>query len=352
MKDVLFIRADGNGDIGLGHIMRSMTIASVFKDMGFECIYISSAPINKKVFDRYDFKAIEIDYPYDNKSIKEACEICELIKQKEAKYILVDSYYINNEYLEQLKKYSSIICINSTRYRLRTDFLINENIACDRDYFDDLYSGSDTKLLLGSEYSPIRTEFCNRKYRMKNKVKKILVTTGGGDQYNFMTNFLKKISKKGKYGTLNFLFISGGCNVHYEDLVKESNGLSNVIIVNDADNMAELMENSDLAISAGGTTVLELSVMGVPTIGIAVADDQVAGLSFMHHIGMICYAGRITEPEFWNNVCAYFDLLLKDKETRKQLSEQSKKCIDGKGAGRIYHQIVKGWRENGDRKYS
>ena len=340
MKHTLFIRADGNEKIGLGHIMRSMTIATSFRNVGFECIYICSAPINKKIFQRYKFSVIEIEYPYSTKTNKEAQNICSLIHERCAEYILVDSYYTNNEYLSILKKCTKLICINSTKKKLITDYLINENIACDRAYLKKLYLGTGTKLLLGPEYSPIRKEFCNRSYKVKKKVSKILITTGGGDQYNFMTQFLKEIMRNIKYCDLEFVFISGGCNIYYDLLLYEAKGKENIKIINNANNMAELMQDSDMAISAGGTTILELSVIGVPTIGIAVADDQEEGLNFMHHAGMICYAGRITETHFWKNVFLYFDNILMSMDLRAKLSGISKKHLDGKGADRICYQII------------
>ena len=340
MNHVLLVRADGNSEIGLGHIMRSMTIANTFRNAGFECIFISSAPITREVFNRYGFPVIEIKYPYNDKTREEAQEISDIIHERCAKYILVDSYFINNEYLNILKESTELICINSTRNKLTADYLINENIACNRAYLETLYSESGTKLLLGPEYSLIREEFCGRSYNVKESVKRVLITTGGGDQYNFMTYFLKLLKEKNKYSGMEFLFISGGCNIHYNDLLKESAGLENVKIISNADNMAELMQKSDIAISTGGTTVLELSVIGVPTIGIAVADDQEAGLEYMDHIGMIYYAGCITDTGFWKKVLRQFSDILTDIEIREKLSNTARKYIDGKGAERIYHQII------------
>ena len=58
MNNRFFVRADGNGEIGLGHIMRSMTIANEFRKNGFECIYISSKPISLDIFNRYSFVSL------------------------------------------------------------------------------------------------------------------------------------------------------------------------------------------------------------------------------------------------------------------------------------------------------
>ena len=69
MNNRFFVRADGNGEIGLGHIMRSMTIANEFRKNGFECIYISSKPISLDIFNRYSFDLDGIVLIKENKTI-------------------------------------------------------------------------------------------------------------------------------------------------------------------------------------------------------------------------------------------------------------------------------------------
>lgn len=342
MSKTLFIRADGNESIGAGHIMRSMTIANVFRKSGYHCIYISSAPVKKELFKKNGYDVIEIASPYNMKTPEEAYEISELLRNYESDYILVDSFNINNEYLQILKQSANLICINSTRERLITDYLINENIACDREYLEKLYLGTGTKLLLGAEYSPVRDEFVNRLYKVGREVKRVLVTTGGGDQYDFMTEFLKRIKNNMLYDGIMFTVISGGYNIHYDNLMKESENRANIKIISNPENMSDLMIESDVAVSAGGTTVLELSVIGVPTIGISVAEDQKPGLSFMEKNGMIQYAGHITDSCFWDSFFECFNNSIRDYEMRKRLSESCKSYFDGRGAERVFLQITGG----------
>lgn len=339
MMKKLFIRADGNDKIGLGHIMRSMTIADEFRTHGFDCIFLSSQPINREIFDRYNFQFIELPYPYNHKSVDEAIEIVGILDFYNADYILIDSYFISNEYLSIIKNQFKVICINSTNDWLNTDYLINENIACDINYYKQLYLKSGTKLILGSTYSPIRREFVGAKYIVNPIVKNLLVTTGGGDQHNFMTSFLRMIKRETFFYNINITFVSGLCNPYLNELLRDAFGFKNVSIVSNAPNMAELMKNSDIAISAGGTTVLELSAIGVPTLGIAVAKDQEAGLLFMGNAGIIKYIGKITNPNLMDNVVSCIYSMLENYEERKKLSDISRKIIDGLGAERIYNQI-------------
>ena len=337
MKKKLFIRADGNSRIGLGHIMRSMTIALEFKKRGHDCIYLSSKPVPFDIFERYKFDVIEVDYNYDRKTIEEANAISEIVKDN---YLLIDSYWINNEYLKVLKAICTTICINSTKEKLITDWLINENIACNQDYIFRLYSGCDTHLLLGERYIPIRKEFQAINYQLNDSVRNVLITTGGGDQYNFMTEFVKLIKNKVNYKNYKFVFISGACNAHVDELENEAKECKNIVVVKNTFNISDFMKNSDIAISTGGTTILELSVVGVPTIGIAVAQDQIKGLMKMHNLGMIQYAGKASEACLIEKVDMILNDLLDDRDLRIHLSKESSKYIDGNGAERIFRQIT------------
>lgn len=334
-ENVLLIRADGNSTIGMGHIMRTMTIAKAFVEVGFKCIYVCSSPVNNELFERNNISVIEVKFEYNYKSLEEARYLCKIAKSVKAKYIFVDSYFATNEYLTILRSVAKVIYISSMHKRFNTDYLINENIACNREEIEEMYTGSNTKLLLGSEYSPIRQEFCGHKYDVSKPVRKIMITTGGGDQHNFMTRFSRLVKRESSYQNVEFTFVSGVCNSNYESLVEETKNAYNVRILNNCVNMADVMLESDLAISAGGTTILELCVIGVPTIGISVAEDQLAGLKYMDELGIIEYAGNINDSTFWSNLDSILKGLFNDYSKRKMLSMNAQNCIDGQGAIRI-----------------
>lgn len=340
MSRVMLIRADANEKIGIGHVMRSMTIADAFRKAGYQCIFVCSEPVDRKLFSGENFEVIALDYDYKAKTVGEAREISSLIARYAAEFVLLDSYHLNNEYLRILREHAKTICINSMPDKWETDYLVNLNIACDPEYFYVLYSGTGTKLLLGAEYMPIREEFLGHDYTIRDKVRRIMVTTGGGDQHNFMTGFLESVKVQPCFKDIQFVFISGACNVHYEELVSLGEKSENVSVISSPDNMAEIMLDCDLAIASGGTTVLELSVIGVPTIGIAVADDQVDGLEFMHKGGMIQYAGRVEDVDFWRNIFMLLDRLIEDREERTRMAEFGKKEILGDGAQKITRSVL------------
>lgn len=336
----ILIRADGNSEIGMGHIMRTMTIATELKKRGCDCCYLCSEPVKEVLFSANGFELITLKYPYREKSLTEAEEICRYINRFKADFIIVDSYYAGNEYLKKLRGEARVICINSTRKKLETDYLINENIACDRPGLETLYHGSGTRLMLGEAYSMIREEFLHQDYQINDQVKKVMITTGGGDQYNFMTQFTARIQPHEENG-IRYVFVSGAVNLHIGELREAIQEKPYYSVAENVNHMAEIMRECDLAISTGGTTVLELATIGVPTIGFSVADDQIAGLRDMDGKGMIRYCGDIRDADLWEKLQAALDTLINEKASREKLSHASTERIDGKGISRICDSILR-----------
>ena len=112
-------------------------------------------------------------------------------------------------------------------------------------------------------------------------------------------------------------------------------------ILEDVRDMASLMERADLAISAGGTTVLELAVVGVPTIAFSSAPDQVPGLLYMQREGMCRYAGQAADEGFMDRMFYHFDELLTDDRLRLRLHTEARRHLDGNGAARIAGALIR-----------
>ena len=95
-------------------------------------------------------------------------------------------------------------------------------------------------------------------------------------------------------------------------------------------NMAELIRDADLAIGAGGTTAWERTFLGLPTMTIAVAENQVDGSEALAAQGAIRYLGtRDTVTE--EHIAATLRALLTHPET---LLAMGQRCLDIYGSDR------------------
>lgn len=334
MKKILF-RTDANEYIGMGHVMRCITIAKAMRDM--ECLFVVSDIRTYEFIDRNNFKAVCLDTDYKCYNLSEADKLIDIGKKYEISKVLVDSYYVNKDYLFRVKDYFKVICFNCRDIFLPADIIINYNIDCDKDLYKKLYAKEKTDLLLGSEYVPLRDEFAEKtEYVVRDKVKQILIMTGGTDLYNFMGKFAKLICNDSAYKDTKFIFISGKYNNHVEKLKEYVNTKQNITVLENVKNISSLMYNSDLVISAGGTTTYELCAIGVPTIIFSMADNQISEAEYLGKNDIVKYVGKYDNEQFdellFSNT---INLMINDYIKRKNMSNRMKQIVDGQGACRI-----------------
>ena len=94
------------------------------------------------------------------------------------------------------------------------------------------------------------------------------------------------------------------------------------------------MLNSDMAISACGQTLNELASVGVPTIGVCIAENQLGNIKGWEKIGFLEYAGWYSMGNILEKIKNVIEHLKNSKE-RKNKFKIAKKFINGKGSSRI-----------------
>ncbi|GAG07678.1 unnamed protein product, partial [marine sediment metagenome] len=105
-------------------------------------------------------------------------------------------------------------------------------------------------------------------------------------------------------------------------------------VIKSPENMANLYLESDIAISAGGSSCYELAYFGIPNIIITLADNQ---LNIAHELDkqkISTYLGTKNEIEIEQLKNKVKELINNDS-LRKTMSQNGKKLVDGKGKERI-----------------
>jgi spore coat polysaccharide biosynthesis predicted glycosyltransferase SpsG len=221
------------------------------------------------------------------------------------------------------------------------DMVINYVIECDKDNYRKLYRKDRTKLLLGVEYSPLRSEFKGIKPKEIKKIaKNVLITTGGTDSLNISSKILKRFCSEKRFRDLNFIVIVGPLNSNLAEL--QDLATSNVTLQIKPDKISELMTGSDIAISSGGTTLHELCACGVPTICFSLADNQIASTKAMHNRNIMLSVGdlRTLKKETLDNMAENLWQLAQDKSLRANFSKKMRKLTDGNGTRLIASETL------------
>ena len=242
---------NGNNTMGTGHVYRVLELADEFY-----CkpdIYYDKNITNKEIFGTTTHNLIGVD------GVEELLKKC-----KKEKYTLFINDTLSTEvsYMERLRETSENIKIinfeDDSLGASKADASINA-----------LYGNSSQKnTYFGEKYyiCPKTFMFYN-KIDINEEVKNILVTFGGADPQNYTDRILKMISKK-EYNDYNFIVILGRAKKNIDSLMKY-NKYKNIKMLYDVKNIAEIMSQTDIAITSRGRTGYELATLGVPTIAMA-----------------------------------------------------------------------------------
>lgn len=324
------IRADGGAKIGMGHIMRTLVLAKELaktNDVFYICrVNKSFSNIYKPGIDKIKKEGFAVITINENNILEELSEI-------HADILITDSYDIDERYFNETKKmFKHTVYIDDMNlYYFNTDILINQNI-----YAEDLqYRVNDnTKLLLGTKYTMLRKEFRNAPEKIiKENVEDILITVGGADPNNVTGRILSYIDEL----NYNFHVVVGPSFCTISELKEYEKKNKNIKLYLNAD-LFELMQKCDLAISACGSTLYELSICGLPVLGIVIAENQMNIANKSHSLGLINNLGWY-EQIYKDTFLFQLQEIINNKDMRMRMSKLGRNSVDSNGVQKINNTI-------------
>lgn len=346
------IRADGNNQIGIGHIMRCLTIADEFNRQGEDVIFILADENCEALVHERGFDCVVLGTLFDG--MEEELEIlANVIGRYQIQKMLIDSYYVTPQYLEVLRQDVITIYIDDVdAFPYSVDMLINYNIfAKATDYpYGIVYNGYDktneiikdeiTYVMAGPLYAPVRKEFLAHSITVKDEVKKILVTLGGSDAYNLTGKITEALLDK---TTAEIHLVCGPFNLHKVELYALATEDKRVNVHENVKEMWTLMEKCDMAVSAAGSTMCELAVARVPCVTFSFVENQRRIAETFGNKRAALTPGHFTgeeEESFMNAMLACVEQLVREKALREEIVMNAARLVDGKGAGRIVKAVL------------
>ena len=340
----LFIRADANSRIGIGHIMRCIALAQAWQDHEGEITFIShceSKPLKQRIQEE-GFSFISLNSIHPNPTdLKMTLSILKEGMPKYKKWLVLDGYHFTPEYQKAIRDRGIRLLVIDDMDHLpyyHADILINHNIYAQELTYN---CNGDTNLLLGARYVFLRKEFLeysNLRRNIPDRARNILVTLGGADPDNVA---LKVIEALCLFSNLQIEvnIVVGPANINQEklrDALDSSNFIYHLLF--NPLNIPDLMAWADLAISAGGNTIWELAFMGVPCVIITLAENQQPVAEELAKIGMASNLG-------WHNILSQADVmqavkrLIFSKTTRREMSQKGQAIINGSGVSLTIDRI-------------
>ena len=340
--NTLIIRVDGNVDIGTGHFMRCLALAQYWQNNGGEIYFVMNNP--QSLESRISMENMNLIKLEENPASQDdALKLIDIFNELNGDWIVVDGYHFKSDYLDVIKQNNIKVLLFDDEGKLdnySSDIILNQNLHAHSINYKSLESY--TKLLLGTPYVLLRTEFLNYlnyKKLIKEVATNVLVTLGGSDKNNYSLKVLKAITNI-KDSSINIIVLLGSKNPHKQiilDFIEKSS--FNITLLQNVNDMPNKMEWADLAISSGGTTVWELAFMGVPVIvgGTShIEEVLIEGLNKNNLFKTITRLDEIDELDLTKIISE----VIHDEKLRNTMSHDGKKFVDGLGCSRVYKTMI------------
>lgn len=256
----ILIRADSSSQIGLGHIMRDIVLASQYPqaNITFACQDLVGNIIAK------------IPYPVHILNSNSPEELTALLHALKIDMVIFDHYGIDNTYEKFIKDQTGVIImsLDDTYEKHHCDILLNHNISADKNRYVDLVP-PHCELRCGSSYTLIRDEFQEEKSQIREKIYDIFIAMGGADTANLSLTILKTLSD-----SLHICVVTTTANEHLELLRHYVQSKDTITLHINSEEIAKLLNQSRLAIITPSVMVHEVLFMEIPFIAIKTASNQ------------------------------------------------------------------------------
>lgn len=358
----IIFRTDASIQIGSGHVMRCLNLAETMRFLGATCHFICRAHLGNLIslIIERGFQTSVLPAPtvrYINNKIRsrpqpnysdwlgvewhvDAYQTKNTIGDKTVDLIIVDHYAIdaNWEKLLQDSCFHLVVIDDIANRQHSCNFLLDQNYEDIERY--KKHVNQDCLLLLGPRYALLSKKYkeCrNLKMQKKNNINRIFVFFGNTDFHNTTEKALKALSIPALIH-LNVEIVIGVNYQFFESLNKLASSRRRVVIHKSLPDLAELMNTCDLAIGAGGVCNWERICVGLPSLVIAVAENQVPISEMLHSQGIIKYLGEV-------NVVSIDSISgsLLDEIQLQEISNNAVRAMnlcDGLGVDRVISEII------------
>ena len=264
MAKKVLIRSDSSSRIGLGHIKRDLVYASRLQDIELSfAVQDLDGNINNT-----------IPFPLHILKTPNCDELIDLCHHLKVEHLIIDNYSISYEDEKKIKDSCALFLsvFDDTYEKHYCDEVINHNIGANAIKYKRLIpitaKISLIEPLIRDEFKKI--ELRDRQ-KDKNKQFNIFICMGGVDSKNLTPAILEVCQQ---FHNVQMHIITTSLNNNLPLLKKKIKSINNAELYIDTNEMAHLMNKSDLAIITPSVILHEVMFMKLPFIVIKSASNQ------------------------------------------------------------------------------
>lgn len=314
VQNIVF-RVDASSQIGIGHFMRCLTLATALRECDAAVTFICRVHdghhcglLEEQGFAVSRLPALKTGSLAEDLVVhatwlgaswqEDAAQTRAAIEAQGVRpdWLVVDNYALDQRWESSLRaSVGRIMVIDDLADRVHDcDLLLDQNLVAQMHtrYADKVPAPCGT--LLGPEFAllqPIYAELHDRIPPREGSIRRIFICFGGADSNNLtgraiaaFLNFNRKDIEADVVITAN--------SRHAGAIHQQVAGHGNVHLHSDLTTLAPLMAKADLAIGAGGATSWERLCLGLPTLVVTLAENQRPIADGLNRCGLIRWLGH------------------------------------------------------------
>lgn len=354
--EVLF-RVDAAQEIGSGHVMRCLCLAEALRAAGHACRFLCRRregdlieTIETRGFSCRVLPATG-DVPAGDEWLGAA--VAAEIEQSRAAvaaeapdWLVVDHYALDAEWERAVAPAGSRVMV--------IDDLANRPHDCDLLLDQQLYNRpgdyaalipNQARMLLGPAYALLRPEFAELRPAAEARLRnwpptRILVNMGGVDPENATRAVLDTLACSDLPDGCAIDVVMGRNAPHVENVRGcAATSRLDVRLTVDVTDMGARMLAADLAIGAAGTTSWERACVGLPSLMLSIAENQLCVADALDRAGAALNLGPLWGPGWQDRLLAGLAAL----SAPGRIAEMSATCralVDGAGTARVVEALT------------
>lgn len=303
-------------EIGFGHLSRCLSVASVFNEKKYEVIFLIREWKEEPL--ELEFEKIQVEW-----------SDLELLNPmvSEEDIIVIDSYRVPSEILNQIAlDHEKTVSITDSKLNHANAGII---------VFGSVYGkkfeimNNKAEVLAGPEYVLFRKGVREAtKSEVGKNIKEVLISLGGHADILVLQEIIQHVQDH-----------IGDCSIRVvgDNDLENSEKVKNLGFLSLPDLLSEL-KKSDLVITNGGQSLNEVILLGIPAIGVSIADNQDMNLRTWQELGVVKNFIKSTCPDFQDKFQNSLEEM-KNYTRRVQRVKKGEAIIDSNGAKRVVKKI-------------
>ena len=352
-------RTDASPRIGSGHLRRCLTLATELRERGAEVTFVVREhapgwywPLDVAGLPRHVLSPPRQSDPAPDGDYKgwlavsqdqDSAETRDVMGPRAA-LLIVDHYGLDDRWERQMRSQASTIMAidDLASRRHEVDVLLDQNVAIDPTARYRGLVGPDTRLLLGPSVALLDPTFRQLRsvmpvQRLHDSAGSVLVYFGASDLLELTVPVAQGLLRSIDRSRRVEVVVRSGSPAARELQALETH-TPQLRVWEDVPSLAGLFATCDMAVGAGGSSALERLCLGVPTVLVSVAENQLSACNAMADLGLARYLGDAAKlaPE---QVVDEAVRLLGDPESKVRMAHQGQRQVDGLGVLRVAEVI-------------